>query len=446
MCKKLLCIILVIFVSVSVHAGIIEIKNWTSVANLENLEKSPIGLYLLPINDDVITLSKKNDLSDIRIVDVTNTEIPYILVKSNLKTIPEKNIINAVFLENTLTKDNKRILVIDTGREGLIYNNLIIQTATSSTNFRKTAKVFISDNALKSNSTGWKELELKSIIYDYSEGDLNVKKQNISLSGMSSRYIKIELTDESISAPLNIESATIEYSQDSNIKKEFTLKEYVSGDFAFDNLSIYKNVKIDSKTQKERVTEVVYEGGIDVEEITVGIDKDDANFNRKVEVQGSNNDLDWVPLITSSIYRANSPIYEGEKLNIKIKPSTYKKLKVIIFNLDNDPLDILKTAKIKLQNVGVMFKTEQAISDLRLVVGNNKDGTPEYNTKEITSLSQSAIPERISYAKVTKNPEYVADIIPFSERKKIMLNLALLLFIIIVGIFGFFWMKNTHHE
>ncbi len=401
-----------------------------------------MGLYVLPIRDDIITLSKKNDLSDIKLIDLQNNDIPYVLIKSNLKKPIVKNKIEPVFLENTATKDNKRIVVLDTGREGLIYNTLVLKHATSSINFKKTAKVYISDSLLKSNSTGWKELELKSGIYNYTKDGLTLENLDVSLSGLSSRYIKVELIGDT---PILIESAAIEYSQNEETEKQFDVKEYVAGDFTFNNSAIYKNVKVDSKTQKERVSEIVYPGGIDVEELTIEVDSNDENFNRKVEVQGSNNDLDWVPLISSSIYRVDSPIYSGEKLNIAIQPASYKKLKVIIFNENEKPLDISKNAKIKLQNVGLLFKTDMNISDVRILVGNNKDMGSEYDTKAIES-AQQAMPQLVTYKNIGKNPEYVPDIIPFAERKKVMLNIALLLFVVIVGIFGFFWMKNTHHE
>jgi len=455
--QKIICCVFVGLFSISAYSKIVEIKDWTSTASLGNSQiavagevKNDKGIFVLPINVDVITLSKKNDLSDIRIIDSQRNEIPYILAKAKKEVEPERNIINPTILENTLTKEGKRILVIDAGREGLNYTKLHLLYNAESKNFRKLAKVFISDNSLKSNSTAWRELELKSIVYNYTgEDNLVVENSNVNLPAISSRYLKIELSDMEAPTSIMIDGAEIEYSQQQETAVRHNVADYISGNFAFNTLSIFKDVKVQDKTQKDRVSEIIYAGGIDVEELIISIDEDEKNFNRKVELQGSNDDTTWVPLITSSVYRIDSSVYTGEKLNIQIPPSTYKKFKVIIFNGENEPLDVLRAGKVKLQNVGVVFAYEGNVSDLRIIVGNNKEEAPIYDTSYLAKDSQSAIPEIIEYKNLAKNPEYVADIIPFSERKKIWLNVGLLLFVIIIGILGFFFMKHKdphHHE
>ncbi len=115
-------------------------------------------------------------------------------------------------------------------------------------------------------------------------------------------------------------------------------------------------------------------------------------------------------------------------------------------------MDILKTGRIRIQNTGVLFKLDKGVnlSDIRIVVGNNTEADPIYDIKSIINYFAQVTPQVIEYSNVIKNPEYVPikSMIPFGERNKVYLNIALLLFIVIAGIFGFFWMKKdiTHYD
>ena len=454
--------------SVNANAKVIDIKNWTTIANLA-LPQLSVGtstaqnnqdLYIMPINKDLINLSKKNDLSDIRLLDQSRNEIPYILVKSNQNTQDLKeNRTGVKILENSVTRDGKKIIVIDTNREGVLYNNIYLTRDLKSQNFRKKIKVYISDSFLTANNASWREFEQRNVIYNYTDqNNFSVENLDINVSGVSSRYLKIELIDDvefdntiKVNNQIMIIGAAVKYlkTEDKNIG--YKVKDYLGGNFIFNNLSIYKDIKVLDKIQKDDKSEIVYEGDIDVEELTVKVDDDEKNFNRNVVIQGSNDDIEWMILGNGNIYRIDSQTYKGEKLGIVIPPSTYKKFKIIIQNDNNKSLNILKTGKIKLQNTGILFNAKgMNVTDLQIIVGNNTEVAPIYDIKSVIGFFEETTPQLIQYNDVIKNPEYVPvkNIIPFGERNKVLLNIGLLLFIVIVGIFGFFWMKKdiTHHE
>jgi hypothetical protein len=461
-----LLIIMSMFMSVDTYAKVIDIKNWTDIANLKTSEISVNNdvldnqnLYVLPVDKDIVNLSKKNDLSDIRIIDKDKNEIPYILVKSNQNTQNIQEERNDVkILENSLTRDNKRVLVIDTNREGVLYNNLYLNTGPDSVNFRKKIKVYISDTFLTANSPAWREFEQKNVIYNYTDKDnFTVEKLDINLSGISSRYIKIELIDDvdfdkniKVNNKVSIDSVQVKYIKDENQIAGFKIKDYLSGNFIFDNLSIYKEVKLLNNAVFENKSELTFEGDINTQELILQVDSSEKNFNRNVVLQGSNDDIDWSIITNTNIYRIDSPVYKGEKLNIKLPPSTFKKFKVIIQNNNDKPLSVEKTAKVKIQNTGVIFKIDNDVnvSDLKIVVGNNIDMSPIYDIKSIINYFEQSTPKIIQYQNLISNPEYIPtkNIIPFGERNKVYLNIGLLLFILIVGIFGFFWTKKEKHE
>ncbi len=458
---KTLVLLFMIGFTLNIDAKVINTNNWTTVADvkipeitLQNNNENQ-NLYILPIDKDIVTLSKKNDLSDIRIIDKDKNEVPYILVKSNQNTQQiNQEKVKVKILENSLTKDNKRIIVIDTNREGLLYNKIFLTHDNKSINFRKKVRVYISDVFLTSSSLSWGNVEQNNVIYNYTDIDnFSVEKMNIDLTGVSSRYLKIELIDDvdfdkniKTNNRLSISDVNIEYIKNENNDIGLQVKDYLSGKFSFDNLSIIKDIKLLDTVQKDDKSELIFEGNIDVEEIKLNIDKSDDNFTRNLVIQGSNNDANWTTISSGNIYRINSPIYKGEKLNIEIPVSTYNKFKLIIQNSNNKPLNIGKTAQVRIQNVGLIFKTNEGVNvnDLKVIVGNNTELAPVYDIRSIINYFEGVTPKMLSYNNLSKNPDYkpAKVIIPFGERNKVYLNIALLIFIVIIGIFGFFWMRK----
>ena len=361
-------------------------------------------------------------------------------------------------MENSITRDNKRVLVLDTNREGVLYNNLYLSRDTKSINFRKKVKVYISDSFLTANSSAWREFEQKNIIYNYSDGvNFIVENLDINISGISSRYIKLELIDDldfdkniRVNNKITIQAVQVKYLKDENKNIGFKTKDYLSGNFTFNNLSIYKEVKLLNNAVFENKSELTFEGDIDTEELIIQVDNSEKNFKRNVVLQGSNDDIDWPIITNTNLYRIDSPTYKGEKLNIILPPSTFKKFRVIVQNNNNKPLSIEKIAKVKIQNTGVIFKINEdvKVTDIKIIVGNNVELSPIYDIKSIINYFEEITPQIIQYQNLISNPDYVSvkNTIPLAEKNKILLNIGLLLFILIVGIFGFFWMKKDKHE
>ncbi len=451
--KTLILLILLTF-SMNIQAKVVDIKEWSSMSQIKSSESSDNnGLYILPIKKDILDRSKKNDLSDIRIIDKDNNEIPYIIVKSNqnTQTVSQEKF-QAKILENSLSGGGKKIVVIDTGREGLLYNKVIFAHDIKDINFRKIVKVYISDVSIRSGSTAWKELEQKSVIYNYTDKDnFSVEKTYIDLNDISSRYIKFELTDDDefskdikVNNRVNINKVEIQYQKDEEKDLGVKVKDYLSGNFQFDSTEVFQDIKLlDNKNENNR-SSYIFDGGINIEEITINIDSSDTNFNRNVVIQGSNDDINWLDIGNGNIYRIDSPIYKGEKTSIKTNISTYKKIKVIIQDNNDKPLNLKKYSKIKLQNNGLLFKLENIKpEDIKVVVGNNTELAPVYDIRNIINYFEDVTPKIVDYDEVVKNPKYnPAQTIPFGERNKVLLNIGLIIFIVIIGIFGFFWMKK----
>ncbi len=444
----------------TIFAKTINIKEWSHMSSISN---SPINtegnndnIYVLPIDKSVIEASKRNNLIDIRIIDKDKNEVPYIIVKSN----QNKQIINDTFsdvkiLENSLTKDGKRVVVFDTGKEGLLYNQIILSHDNKNINFRKKIKIYVSDAKLAVNAVGWREFEQKNVIYNYTDKDsFSVEDMNIDVEGVSSRYIKIELSNDidfdkniKVNSQINIDKIQIQYKKGEDKENGSKVKDYLEGNFSFSNINISKKVKLlDKYSGKDNTTEYIFEGEIDIMSLVLDIDKSDQNFNRMILLQGSNDDINWYDIANTNIYRINSPVYKGEKLNIETDITTYKKIKLIVKDNNNNPLNIKNTAEVFIQNTGILFKLDNNIKleNLSFLIGNNMELAPIYDIKTIINYFENITPNIVEYKDFIKNPEYEPskNIIPFGERNKVFLNIGLIIFIVIIGIFGFFWMKK----
>jgi len=109
----------------------------------------------------------------------------------------------AKIIQHTLQQNNEvaeRLITVDIGREGHVYTGMSFQTSSSSTNFRKIVRVYISDTLLSASSPAWKEIEQKGTIYKYVDSTgVSVEDMDISFPNMASRYIKLKFEDDELS-------------------------------------------------------------------------------------------------------------------------------------------------------------------------------------------------------------------------------------------------------
>lgn len=477
--KGLTAITLILGFTTPALAETVNLKDWTTVADIVSVVPAPAvsaggDWYLAELPGEVIRKSQSSG-RDIRIIDNTNTEIPYVIVKQGTAApVAGMGDINdgtarIRVTENSMQKGNtgdERVVVLELPVEGRVYNGLDIQVAPNTTNFRKVVHISISDNPLGATSPAWRELETKPIIYSYSDGQgLFVQDTRISFPNASSRYIRLRFAQDERLANAgaqfinNVFITGVRVVYDSfTTEKGITIKNYVAGAWNSDK-SIVETAKIDSINQntQTKTTEVVYSasnplGFIGMMKVTLKIAQGENNFKRQVMVQGTNEvgtSSVWQTLSSGQIYRIDSPVFQGESLSIAFPPANYLRFRVIIQNNNDAALKIEDPAEVETQKQAVLFKkVDKNISGLKLLVGNRTVAAPTYEIEKTIAYFDTTVPNKVEIINVKDNPLFTTpvDTTPFGEKNKWLLNGGLIVFVILVAILGFRWRAKRIDE
>jgi hypothetical protein len=457
-------------ISSSTIAAVIEEKDWSHMSTFVTPQVLPSGTtwYVAPLDSSVWLQSKAADFADLRIVDTTKTEIPYLVIKeggvAKTQGINQYTQTKTKIIENSIRSKNgksERVLVLDTGKEGQVYTGISFEKNLNAKNFRKAVRVYISDTMLGASSPAWREVEQKNVVYNYTDGlGFIAEDMDISFSNMASRYIKVEFLDDAVlmeggvsfSNQIQIDNAYMHYDEQ---KKSIgtQIQNYLSGNFKFTatesdiaSQAILKKIDRIVQNTEKKSTELYINDVRAATRITLKVDESDTNFTRDVTVQGSSDAATWNTIATGQIHRIYSPIYVGEKLFLETPVSTYPYVRVIIQNKNDKALAFQDVAYINEQKVGVLFKAENInINTLRLLIGNKKAIQPTYEIQKTLPYFNTLIPAQVYVRDIQENPLYVPEKIekPFGIMYQNALRIVLVVFVLVLGYLGYTWTKKS---
>lgn len=455
-------------IATGTHAAVVNPTEWSSMSTFSTNEINADGWYVVPLSTDVLSKSQKSDYGDIRIVNSANQEIPYVIVKQGVVAKTEAPIQNTnvqtKIIENTIQQNQgigERVVVLDTGKEGQVYTGIQLERVKTVRNFRKVARVYISDTLLGATSPAWREVEQRDVVYNYTDPTgFVVEDMDIRFPNMTSRYIKIRFTNDPAIKDAGVEfvnqiaisGARMMY-EERDVTVGNKIENYLSGNFAFagntpsSGFSVVslKAEKIIENTDKKS-TEVYVRDVQDITSIKLTIDKDVVNFNRDVTVQGSIDNITWTTVTSGQIYRIDSPIYKGEMLTIQTPVITYPYLRIIIQNKNDRSLKFENTVDVTIQRVGALFTAFVADLDaLKLLVGNPVAVTPKYEIEKTLTYFNSIVPTMVKLYPVAKNPLFELEDVhtPFGEKYKNLVNIALIMFVALLGYLGYIWTRKA---
>lgn len=463
---EVLVLALVFALTTTVHAGVIPVKEWSTMSAVVPpaiVTEDNQGLYVAEIPSDVLRAAATTDFRDIRLVDGTDNEIPYMLIKQGVVTPLKDRVFstasNTKILENSLLS-SERIVVLDTLKEGQVFTGVQLQKISESVNFRHTVHVYISDAPLGAASPAWRELEQKSIVYNYTDpSNFSVENLRVTFPNISSRYIKLRFAQDnslqekgaSFTNTARITGARMITEQDSLVQGTH-VKEYLAGNFV-STLHTNDVLQKSSSTEntKEKSTEVIYDLGEGsgltyIHKLTLDIDSSNNNFKRNVTVQipDVNDVTKWTTVASGQIYRIASPIFTGESLSIEMSAPLLSRIRVVIHNDNDSPLRVEDKAVIERQQVGLIFKKEDGnVGGLKFLIGNKNAVTPTYELQKTLTYFEGVTPTSVTLATATANPLYekVEAHVPFGEKYKYLMNIALVLFVILLGYLGYRWSR-----
>ncbi|MEN9604559.1 MAG: hypothetical protein RJB39_244 [Candidatus Parcubacteria bacterium] len=453
-------------------AEVIEVKNWTTIADISLANGAAIGStewFLAELPADMVKSSAKAALSDIRLIDSSNTEIPYMIVRQgDITPLLEDNNPTSGrplrILENSLQKGPRgqdRVMVLEIPLEGKVYNGINLQVSPQSTNFRKVVNIAVSDVQLGATSPSWREIEAKPVIYNYSDRQgLFIQKTDVKFGPASSRYIRLRFEQDPNLATVGVQftnnvvvdSVRIAYESDT-AEKGASIKNYLAGTWNADT-KVTEEAKVENIVQNtdKKVTEITYKvdsktGFVGANKITLKVDNNDTNFKRQVSVLvGVQDDkgITWSAVAAGQIYRINSPVFQGEMLSVAFAPITADYIKVIVQNNNDTALKVDNHAVVEIQKVAVLFKKEdKSLVGVKLLSGNNDSITPTYEIQKTLSYFESVVPDKVIVENVKNNPLYskTEQLVAFGEKYKWLLNTVLIIFVMGIILLAVRWTR-----
>lgn len=461
---------IILYSTAPVLASVINPKDWSTVSSVS---ESGQGWFFGELPNGVIKNSAfPSTLSDIRLVDEANTEIPYVVVRqgslanaANPEGVDMVRGVGVKILENTLERGPQgqdRVMVLEIPVEGKVYNGIELQIAAQSKNFRKVVRVAVSDVSLGASSPAWREIESKPVIYNYSDPQgLSIQKSRVDFTSATSRYIRLRFEQDpslvgsgaQFTNNVIVESASLIYESDV-VNPGATIKNYLAGAWV-ETTPAYETVSVESSVEnvETKATEVIYTsnnpiGFVGATSLALRINEDESNFKRQVTVLSGvseNGSMRWQRIASGQIYRIQSPVFKGELLKINFNPTTASHIKVIIQNNNDRALKVSADGVVGMQKIGVLFKKDTASAKgIKLLVGNSHTVAPTYEIEKTISYFQDITPEKVTIGEVEANPLFkvVTADVPFDQKYTWLLNGVLIVFVLLIALLG--WKYRAH--
>jgi hypothetical protein len=397
--------------------GYFSLSEWKYQKDIDFSFSAP-GIMKFPLDDQVFSNSA-SDLADIRIIDGSNTEVPFKL--SVGKSESKRESFYPKMINNSSVPGKNSSVILDIENTVRIINQVRIET--SSENFQRNVSVFGS-----SDSQSWSTLKQDAYIYDYTDWKGNFASQNtaVSFPDTTFRYLKIEISDPE-NKPVQIRKVEAVHVVEKDAKE------------------IQKHPQFStSQNSAEKQTEIVIDSGsrgIPVDKVALAAK--DKNFNREVVIFSGNNKSDWKFSGNGYIFRYNTDKFKGENLIVSFPETNGRYLKVVIRNKDNQPLSITGISTSYIYREAV-FQAE-AGKKYKLFYGNPKAKWPQYDLEKYFQYLDIEKAQTARLSAEQNNPAFVPEKElekPLSERIPYLFSSALIIFSLILLLLAYNFLKK----
>ena len=427
--KVILYITIILFAATSSNVLAIDLTKWKYCCEIA-FDSQP-GKYAKADIIPEVYDAAKSDMSDIRIIDSNDQQVPYLLVKPEYSTTKHKYAPNII---NRSTDDkNNSLATLDFGRQ-MIKNFIEVETAGS--NFRRAVKVEGSNDNI-----AFFTLVEQAFIFGIDNKE-NSRFSNIDLPENDYRYLRITVEpmtteqtspvirelrafncDKNLAERIPMEMLCINHREDD--KKNLSIYEY---DLKFRNLPISE---IELSIADESFYRHITVEGRNAVTRKVKIDSED-NRQRFREVEES-----WQSITSDTVYRYSSA--EGDKherttLPIPSGRQSYRYIRITVRNYDDRPL--------KLENASAEMVTHQIIFDavgsskFSLYVGSESAVRAQYDIThklnkpaevKATLARLNPVSENPLFGKVDPKPQ------PWTEKHKALLLMIMAAVVLALG-------------
>jgi Protein of unknown function (DUF3999) len=343
---------------------------------------------------------------DVRIVNTRGDEVPFVLQERHTPSNTESRA--ARILEHSFVAGHYTQVIADLGEGHLNYDRVKVET--NRPNFIVWAEVALSDD-----SRTWRIVETRAPIARFRSRVVD-GTQTIPIQGLSSRYVRVRISDPSEQFPVN--GITVLHQE----TYKFQTKD-IPAAFAEEN----------STDRTESVWRTAL-ASTNQPVSQVEIKTDSPEFYRAVRVSSSVDGKEWTYCGSGVIYRyKHDSASTRESLRIEFPEIIGNRfVRVEVVNGNDRPLTNLGLALAAVPRTLVFKQT--AGQEYSLIYGNERAGRPQYDLGRYLEVGPSKqIPLAVALGPEQKNENY-RDPRPFTERHPEVLWSALAVAAILIGL------------
>jgi len=363
-------------------------------------EKSERGMYdvVLPL-----AILDKSGISDMRLFDAANREIPYaVRVRQDLDEVEELegSLFNAAQVGAAISE-----VSVDLGEEPSDHNEVEIETEGS--NFRRQVSIEGSDN-----SREWRLLSNQGVLINFVSKNDAVESKRIQYPTSRYRYLRVkvqrdELTDKG--AP-----------RITGVKAMMAVRE--EGQLASWNVPVPSYQLERNQGAHASVWTLDLGAKAPCDRLTLEIDGE--SFSRAFKLE-SIDDLEHVDLIASGTLIRH--IGDGPKPLVIVidREQRVRKIRLQITDYSNETLNIT-SIQASAPARQLVFELKEPVSQpLRLYFGNDSVPAPNYDFEAELSSRLTSEPAHSKISNVLSNPQYKPEPKPLTERVPWLIYLVL---------------------
>jgi len=353
----------------------------------------------------------KGGLADLRIINNSGKEVKYKLTiesgQKTIETVPVKiRDLGIKVGENTQ-------FIVDVGRQGILHNSITIQTP--SVNFRRQVEVEASDDL--ANWLLVKKPTEGSYIYDYSL-DFKAKNTTVYYPQSTARYLRIKILDMG-EEPIKVTGASV-----------------INDIYISSRTATYDPKLLEEKNDQEKQTStyLLDLGAKGIPSNKISFETSEANFNREVLIEGSNDNSTFTRLGSDVIFSYQTPGFNGAKDSVSFNEGNFRYLRFTVFNRDN--------AAVKLSDFKVFGTVRKVIFDYlsgetyKLYYGNLQARYPDYDIESYLQYFNSSDVSAAVLGSEEENESFVPEKAkekPLTERYPFLLPGVLVVGVLILG-------------
>ena len=390
---------LLLFVIAILVVAQTQLASWPSYVEINTNGSAGLHQFTVPLH---VMGKGRDDLGDLRLFDADNHETPY-AIRIRKDVNEEREFGAQVFNEVTVGSETEA--TIDLGVNPLEHNEVQLQTA--GTDFRRRVVVEGSDSANQ-----WRTLNSDGVVFRFQSDGKSFESNAISYQTSRYRYVRVRVSSDELSDddPPDIIGISVKMA----VHEQGRLTTW---DVIVPSYELNRNQGAHAASWT-----LDFGSRVPCDRLTLTIA--DESFYRPFEVEVADDPQN--PRLIANGYLSRRAGENPKPITITFDQEEHvQKLRLQITDYANQTLTI-ENIEASAPARELVFQLNQPQSaPLRLYFGNPKIAEPHYDFEKELSEKLKTIPAEASVSSVLRNPAYVPEPLPFTERLPWLIYLVL---------------------